>query len=1300
MFACLNLFLTCALLIVICIIRNSESHPICDSRGSPAHGGMHIRLRRPTGIAVIYSCESGYKLQGPTLAVCIQGKWTHPLPTCEKIFVDALNDARNIRTDAGVIVSTDELEPNPGSAVKIQQHENNEIRHRKGRKLRRRRKKKRRKNKNRASHLEKRKYYKEGRYRRPWLEAEQSHPPDVSCLSENNTSSGFIKAPRINNALNPRYVRRKVKDKRFVAAMYSCKQGFVLQNRHHYSLYCSDSKWVGTRPVCLHEIVAVKCDKAGCEHGCKEIDGRAQCFCFRGFTQTGTFCNDVNECQHDNGGCEHLCFNTPGSYYCQCKDGFRLSDDLKSCTDLNECLLRNGHGPCQGSCTNTLGSYYCSCESVPGTTLAEDSRSCRDIDECNDHMHCSHSCINTIGTAFCLCPTGYVLGADWRTCLDINECTEEEVRVQCPGGCVNTEGSYYCADDCAEGFSYTDGQCKDTDECSLPTRGGCTHKCINTPGSYECVCPNGYYLSEDKKTCLDTDECLKYPIGDICSHICINNIGSFSCDCPIGYELSLDNKTCEKTVDECETRNCSQKCRIENKIAQCSCENGYRLYSDNISCVDIDECSYPDSNVSCSHECLNQVGSYRCVCPEGYILNDPYNCVDYDECKSDKPCSDICVNTEGSFRCDCQEGYNLTDDGRTCEDINECDNVIDEGTAPCSHICVNTLGSFYCECRKGYILSTDSISCDDIDECTDDNEVHTLCSHECANSIGTYHCLCPLGYVLEKDRTTCLETNECQLDNGGCSHSCRLTDDKVAACDCPDNYYLSSDNKTCLVYLPSSVNDSLVKLPHTEEKKDKQNVFRNDITASSLRLGLFCNATTGEIDISECMCCNSGCENNTMIFGIMPCAVNNDSNDYQNNHNSIKKGESVQFVRYLNELVKQNSKCLAMLIDKIRTTTGEYVDTINEMLPRNKTLGCRVQEVLFKTGENKTFFTICADLYIVTRQVNITNTIRDVCDSLNSSYDDSFPNRLFNSSRLGMYLVHGSAEDNCSGPDCSDEYYCSCLNISECISNIGCNETSINTHGLYICSSPEGLTTNRSLSVETGNYVKGCSKLIDIENGEIECSDNDDNGIYPIATVCFLKCKTGYKLKGKKSTVCEKTGVWSENYISCIAIPRPFIRCPSNSRHTLPKGKKEMMVHLLQPKTNADWTRQVTSFPSWGKQLYTVLTVGVTTVTFKARSSVSDYVASCRTLVTVIDAEKPVIEDCPEDIYLKLAPGISVQNIDWKEPTFSDNVNVAHVYKTKSPGQLLGAGNHRVTYVAADSSGNIATCQFAIDITE
>ena len=50
----------------------------------------------------------------------------------------------------------------------------------------------------------------------------------------------------------------------------------------------------------------------------------------------------------------------------------------------------------------------------------------------------------------------------------------------------------------------------------------------------------------------------------------------------------------------------------------------------------------------------------------------------------------------------------------------------------------------------------------------------------------------------------------------------------------------------------------------------------------------------------------------------------------------------------------------------------------------------------------------------------------------------------------------------------------------------------------------------------------------------MECTAYDGNGTYPGGTECFLKCKTGYKLKGKKSTACKDNGVWSENNLNCI----------------------------------------------------------------------------------------------------------------------------------------------------------------------
>lgn len=60
----------------------------------------------------------------------------------------------------------------------------------------------------------------------------------------------------------------------------------------------------------------------------------------------------------------------------------------------------------------------------------------------------------------------------------------------------------------------------------------------------------------------------------------------------------------------------------------------------------------------------------------------------------------------GAVQCTCHTGYRLTEDGRTCQDVNEC---AEEGY--CSQGCTNTEGAFQCWCEAGYELRPDRRSC-------------------------------------------------------------------------------------------------------------------------------------------------------------------------------------------------------------------------------------------------------------------------------------------------------------------------------------------------------------------------------------------------------------------------------------------------------------------------------------------------------------------------------------------------------------------------------------------------------------
>lgn len=70
-------------------------------------------------------------------------------------------------------------------------------------------------------------------------------------------------------------------------------------------------------------------------------------------------------------------------------------------------------------------------------------------------------------------------------------------------------------------------------------------------------------------------------------------------------------------------------------------------------------------------------------------------------------CSHTCQETPKGGQCTCYRGYKLTHDGRTCKDINEC-----EDDNMCAQYCTNLDGSYSCSCLDSdYTLRADKSSC-------------------------------------------------------------------------------------------------------------------------------------------------------------------------------------------------------------------------------------------------------------------------------------------------------------------------------------------------------------------------------------------------------------------------------------------------------------------------------------------------------------------------------------------------------------------------------------------------------------
>ncbi|XP_023294548.2 fibrillin-2 isoform X6 [Lucilia cuprina] len=453
-----------------------------------------------------------------------------------------------------------------------------------------------------------------------------------------------------------------------------------------------------------------------CSYECVNTEGNYHCLCPSGFrfAEGSEYeCEDIDECEEQEGVCGALqCINLPATFNCICPDG-REPNEEGACPNMVEDPC--GAHQCSHECLPEGESFRCAC---PGNmTLDESGVNCIVADMCAINKNgCEQICKSEEG-GICGCFDGFVLDVNGKSCIDIDECQINNGG--CHQLCTNFAGSYACT--CEAGFELADDQktCLDVDECALG-RHDCSHECVNVDGGFQCTCPQGYYLGETRSVCLDIDECIVTDHG--CSHNCYNTQGSYICACPDGFTLSTDGKKC--LGGHCDTDNggCSHLCDPEKG---CTCPLGWTLGADGKTCEDIDECL--DQNGYCLHKCHNTLGSFECRCPDGskpahgedacpitcpagftFSRDDPSKCEDIDECSLPGVCQYDCRNTNGSYECLCPRGYRL-ENGRECVDIDEC---LENNGGCLGGSCFNHNGGFECKCPLGYSLASDRKTCE------------------------------------------------------------------------------------------------------------------------------------------------------------------------------------------------------------------------------------------------------------------------------------------------------------------------------------------------------------------------------------------------------------------------------------------------------------------------------------------------------------------------------------------------------------------------------------------------------------
>eukprot|EP00794_Sanderia_malayensis_P007138 gene7138-7943_t len=561
----------------------------------------------------------------------------------------------------------------------------------------------------------------------------------------------------------------------------------------------------------------------------------------------------TDHCTSFNGGCQHKCTSTTNGPVCSCNNGYQLNTDGQTCKDVNECIQGTHKcDPTTTTCRNSVGGYDCLCKD---STLVPDINNklrCVDKNECLvNNGGCKQRCINIANGHKCDCNQGYSLDVDGITCNDVNECTKGTHGCDpTTTTCRNKIGGYACL--CKNNTLAPDInnklRCVDKNECQV-NNGGCKQRCINIANGHECDCNPGYSLDVDGVTCNDVDECTKGTHKcDPATTTCRNKIGGYDCLCK-NSTLVPDSNNNLRCVDknECDVSNggCRQRCINIANGHKCDCFQGYLLDKDGITCNDVDECTKGTHRCDpTTTTCHNKIGGYECLCKNSTLVPDSNNnmrCVDKNECQlNNVDCQQRCINIANGYKCGCYQGYVLNADGKTCSDINECDNSVvarycdvlttncrnrdggydclcksglrktpnsspqscqdinecNNANGGCMHKCINSHASYHCDCNPGFQLAQDGKSCVDLDEC--DRYAPCGALSTCENTVGSFKCNCFSGLTNDpNDGTKCIDINECNTNRGGCDHYCTNTF-RSYQCSCKPKYHLGPNKHTCL----------------------------------------------------------------------------------------------------------------------------------------------------------------------------------------------------------------------------------------------------------------------------------------------------------------------------------------------------------------------------------------------------------------------------------------------------------------------------------------------------------------------
>ncbi|XP_053949774.1 putative vitellogenin receptor isoform X2 [Anastrepha ludens] len=169
--------------------------------------------------------------------------------------------------------------------------------------------------------------------------------------------------------------------------------------------------------------------------------------------------------------------------------------------------------------------------------------------------------------------------------------------------------------------------------------------------------------------CKSNKECIRLDFRCDRDKDCTDGSDEMNCEhyknaSVVGIVMTKQNeRPCEPNMFDCKDGKCVEMSRVCNNFEDC--DTG----ADEGPLCDTSCTSLPNQPL-CTQKCRPTPVGAVCSCFPGYRLDtDQRTCIDVNECEEGEPCAQICENTHGSYRCKCYPDFMLRPDKTSCKSI-------------------------------------------------------------------------------------------------------------------------------------------------------------------------------------------------------------------------------------------------------------------------------------------------------------------------------------------------------------------------------------------------------------------------------------------------------------------------------------------------------------------------------------------------------------------------------------------------------------------------------------------------------